>query len=63
MTAIEFSDARRRLGLTQHALALALQISTAGTVYRYESGRRPIPGPVAVALQMMLEKSRRENNA
>jgi DNA-binding transcriptional regulator YiaG len=54
----ELRQARKRLGLTQKGLAEALRMGTHGwqTVSKWESDRneRGVPGPVAVAIEMML---------
>jgi DNA-binding transcriptional regulator YiaG len=54
MTEAEFSDCRALLGLTQAGLADALE-SDIRTVRRWENGERAIPGPVRVALRLMLQ--------
>lgn len=51
MTPAEFTAARERLGLDARALAAALGIADRNTVYRYENGRRTLPGPVAVLMR------------
>jgi DNA-binding transcriptional regulator YiaG len=58
MTPDELKSARYRLGMTQHQLAEALQLGIDGkrSVRRWEAGERPISGPVAVALRLMLER-------
>lgn len=53
MSAAEFSAIRARLGMTQAELGAALE-SDARTVRRWENGERDIPGPVRVALRLML---------
>ena len=55
MTAAELKSARRDLGLSAHGLALALQVSDGRTIRRWEAGDNPVPGPVAVAVRMMLD--------
>jgi len=48
--------ARRRLGLTQEELALALEVD-AVTIYRWEKGLSMPPGDQTRALQRMLNKA------
>ena len=61
MTPDDLLAARRRLGLTQTQLARALQLGGDGarTVRRWEAGERPVPGPVVVAVRLMLERGER----
>ena len=54
MTPTQFREARHTLGLSCAALARALRVSGFRTVQRYETGERPVPGPVAVAVEAML---------
>jgi DNA-binding transcriptional regulator YiaG len=56
LTPAELRDARRRLGLTQTELALALKLGGDGarTVRRWEDGQRPVPLVVALAIDLML---------
>ena len=56
MTPAELRAARKRLGMTQAQLATALKLGKDGkrAVQRWECGDRPISGPVAVAMAMML---------
>ena len=54
MTAAELKAARRDLGLSARGLALALQVSDGRTIRRWEAGENPVPGPVAVAVRLML---------
>lgn len=54
----EFLETRVVLKMTQVELAAALEIEgtdPARTIRRYESGRSPIPGPVAVAVRLMMK--------
>jgi DNA-binding transcriptional regulator YiaG len=48
--------ARKRLGLTQHGLAGALRMGKNGwqSVSRWEQDESTIPGPVQVAVEMLL---------
>ena len=59
MTPAEFHAARKRLHLTQAQLAEALKLGKGGkrAVQCWERGERGISGPVAVAIEMMLEKA------
>jgi DNA-binding transcriptional regulator YiaG len=58
MTPAELRDARKRLGLTQKGLAKALRMGTHGwqTISKWENdtNERGVPGPVQVAIEMML---------
>lgn len=53
MTARQLVTARERLGLSQAALAKALDVDV-GTVSRWERGLRPIPRVVDLALRYLL---------
>ena len=55
MTHDDFRTARKALGMTQHALAEALGMGTHGwqSVSEWENGKRPIPGPVAIAVNCL----------
>ena len=59
MTPADFRTARKRLGLTQHALAGALRMGKWGfqSVAKWEKGEIPVPGPVQVAVELMLEQA------
>lgn len=56
MTSAELRAARAKLRLTQKALARALRMGEHGwqSVSAWESGSRDIPGPVAVAVECLL---------
>lgn len=58
MTPSDFRAARAQLGLSAAGLAKALRLGKGGdrTVRRWEAGERDIPGPVEVAVEMMLER-------
>lgn len=60
MTPANLRTARKRLGLTQHGLAEALRMGRWGfqSVAKWEKGEIPIPGPVAVAVELMLESKK-----
>lgn len=53
MTGADLADARRRLGLTQRALALKLHI-TANSVARMERGERVVTARTAAAVEALL---------
>jgi predicted transcriptional regulator len=55
MTSKELSRALRQLGWTQARLAQVLDV-TDGAVSRWLAGKRPIPGPVALAVRQILEE-------
>ena len=57
MTTADFRAARKALGLTQHGLAEALRMGKHGwqTISAWENGKSPIPGPVQVAIQCLLD--------
>lgn len=54
----ELRTARKALGLTQHGLAEALRMGKWGwqAVSKWENGSTPVPGPVQVAIESLLEK-------
>ena len=60
----ELLAVRKALGLTQAQLGAALKLggtsskSQAKPIHRYESGLCAIPGPVEVAVGMMMERVR-----
>jgi transcriptional regulator with XRE-family HTH domain len=56
MTGKRFKQIRTRLGLTQTRLAELLGV-WANTVAVWERGEKPIPGPVELAMQLLLEKT------
>lgn len=57
MTPADLRTARKALGLTQHGLASALRMGKWGfqSVAKWEKGEVPIPGPVAVAVELMVD--------
>jgi DNA-binding transcriptional regulator YiaG len=57
MTPQEFKQAQLRLGLTNQALADTLKVSLRA-VEMWRQGARPIPGPVEVAINLMLNQPR-----
>ena len=52
MSPDEFKQCRSTLGLTQTELARLLRCGRR-TIVNYESGFRPVPGPVSVVLDML----------
>jgi DNA-binding transcriptional regulator YiaG len=55
---LEFKAARLALGLSQKEMAEALRVAGEATIRSWESGRRPISGPVSVAVELMLKVAR-----
>ena len=53
MTPDAFRTTRRAMGHTQHSLAIALRMGKHGwqTISSWETGKTPVPGPVAVAME------------
>ena len=63
MTGEEVREAREALGLTQDGLAAVLRIEgeyRRDTVRGWESGKRDVPGPAAVAIEFLVEKKKCE---
>jgi DNA-binding transcriptional regulator YiaG len=58
MTPLEIKAARIALGMNQRELAEALRVAGEATIRSWESGRRPISGPAAVAIELMLKMPR-----
>ena len=56
MTPQEFKQAQLRLGLTNQQLADDLKVSLRA-VEMWRQGARPIPGPVEVVINLMLNQS------
>jgi DNA-binding transcriptional regulator YiaG len=58
MTPDEFKAARIRLDLHQEPLAKALRLGADGarTIRRWEEGEKPVPGPVALIIGLMLTR-------
>ena len=56
MTADEFRTSRKAMGHTQHTLAEALRMGRHGwqTISAWENGKQPVPGPVVVAMDHLL---------
>lgn len=61
MTPDQLRRARKRLGHTQHAMAEALRMGRHGwqTISGWETGKAPIPGPVQIAVQCLLDHPKR----
>jgi transcriptional regulator with XRE-family HTH domain len=53
MTPEAFRAIRQRAGLSQARLAALLRIGDLRTIRRYETGERPIPGPVSLLMEMI----------
>ena len=60
MTRADLRTARKALGLTQKGLAEALQMGKHGwqSISKWERDGSTVPGPVAVAVGLMLAKER-----
>ena len=56
MTPAEFTAAREKLGLSVDELAKLLGVSSRRTIAWWESGKRPVPGPVDLAMRLLLER-------
>ena len=59
MTGKRFKQIRLTLGLTQKQLATLLGVWE-NTVAHWDRGDKPIPGPVELAMKLLLEKKQRE---
>ncbi len=59
MTAKQFKEARKKLGVSQEGLARLLGISL-WSVARYERGQWPTPQPVELALRYLVSAKRRQ---
>ncbi len=57
MTGHQLKIARKALKLTQAKLAAALEISDGRAIRRYEARQGNIPGPVGVAVRLMIEQN------
>ena len=59
MTPADLRAARKALGLTQHGLAGVLRMGKWGfqSVAKWEKGEVPIPGPVQVAVVLLLDRA------
>ena len=56
ITAKQFTGALDQLGWSKADAALYLNVNL-GTIYRWATGDRDVPGPVVVVLEMQLEKA------
>jgi transcriptional regulator with XRE-family HTH domain len=61
MTGKRFKQIRLALGLTQKQLATLLGVWE-NTVAHWDRGDNPIPGPVELAMKLLLEKKQRGEN-
>ena len=50
-----FKARRQKMGLTQKALAAFLEISTR-QVIRYEKGTSEVPGPLAILIDILIDR-------
>jgi DNA-binding transcriptional regulator YiaG len=53
MTPAEFREIRHALGLSAEGMARVLRVSSGRTVRWWESGGRPITGPVELAMELL----------
>ena len=53
MTPATFKSIRERAGLTQSGLAAFLRISDKRTVRYWETGERPVSGPVSILMELL----------
>lgn len=60
MSPTEFRAARDQLGYTQAQLAKQLGVSVR-TISRYECASRDVPGPIALAAELLLQASPASN--
>ena len=60
MTPDDLRAARSRLGLTQAELAKALRLPGSRSVRRWETPGSEVPGPVQVAVALMVAAKERE---
>jgi DNA-binding transcriptional regulator YiaG len=58
MTGKRFRQIRKKLGLSQSQLAKLIEV-TVTALARWERGERPISGPVALCMKLLLEKHER----
>jgi DNA-binding transcriptional regulator YiaG len=57
VTGQQFLEARTKLGKSQKAMATALRMGAHGwqSISAWENGRIPVPGPVQVAVEHLLD--------
>jgi len=48
-----FKTARKKLGLSQNALARLFRVSSGRTIRKWENGERDIPGPAQVLMDWL----------
>ena len=62
MTPAELKATRHRLGLSARELAERLRLGRHGgrTVYAWERGEAPVPGPASVAIEMLAAAAAKE---
>jgi DNA-binding transcriptional regulator YiaG len=53
LTPTEFKSIRERAGLTQSGLAARLRMSDRRTIRYWETGGRPISGPVSILMELL----------
>ncbi len=53
MTPATFKAIRERAGLTQSGLAAFLRISDRRTIRYWETGERPVSGPVSLLMELL----------
>ena len=53
MTPATFKSIRKSYNLTQTQLARLLRIEDIRTIRRYETGERPVSGPVSVVMELL----------
>ncbi len=53
MTPSTFKSIRKSYNLTQTQLARLLRIEDIRTIRRYETGERPVSGPVSVVMELL----------
>jgi transcriptional regulator with XRE-family HTH domain len=65
MTPNDLRNARKAMGYTQHSLADALRMGKSGwqTISDWERDVRPIPGPVQIAVEHLLNCSTIQDRA
>ena len=63
MTPEQFRTARKTLGLTQKGLAVELRMGNHGwqSISKWERGETPVPGPVTLALEHLLQQKGNNN--
>lgn len=54
MTPKQFKEARKKLGLSQSQMAVALRLNSARAVRAYELGEREISGPISKLMEIFV---------